>query len=331
MTRTVAAALLAAATLAGCTTTTAGQAVPPTASPPGLGAYVSTLPDKQRETAEYNAEIRSLDPCGFVDRGSLETIGVLSAFDAAKSQQACDIEIVVDRDSDRSLEIRVAVIPNGNSYAQDAETINVAGTPVAQNIEYREGEVTAEVNQCRNLAPLDDRSVLLVQVLRRTSDAACDEANTIMAGAIPHLGERPKRQGSKFKAFHAISVADPCAALSVIGQDTKYEITDVLNSPWDCSFSVGDDYRSVGLETASRKEFDDPYSGDTFDLDGHRAVRDQLGPSCSVVVEVGDPDDGVIYTPVGDAKRITNAVQVNAGNCDDAETLASAAVKEFLG
>lgn len=321
-----------------CVSEVSGVAVKPDnagafQSPP---TYLSLLNPRDQEKVQYKAGIRAIDPCGYVDEAALGKVGVVKTFSASGSQQDCQAEIVVDRDAQRSLELRVAVIPFGSIYEQEARTVTVGGVDILENIDRTPGKpADAGVNMCYHLLPFDQQSKLLIDVLRRTNEAPCAETRIITESVVPLLKNRPQRAGSPWGAFHAVSVKDPCAGLSAIANNQKVTLSGFSRSPWRCEFVIADqqkdDDRVIELNAHPSASFDKPYSGSKTTVDGHAAIQSAFGSRCNIQVAVGDPADGYTYEPIGDPKLWTNAIDVTAASCETATSTAREAARAFLG
>lgn len=299
---------------------------------------------KDRELVTYNAEIRSIDPCGYIDTASVSKVGVLKEFTAMKSQTDCELNVVVDRDYERSLEINVGIIPKGNAYESDSHQVTVAGRSIIENTEKWPGRPTNPgANTCYNLIPFSDYSVLKVAVQRRTNDAACNETHTIVEGIIPRLRDWPQRKDSTKHAYHAISVRDPCDLLVTLGAGHRIMLgagdrirLGLVPSPWKCEFNLDNNdianYYRVQLEWRPVVSFSNPANGyERVEIASLPALRDQTTGTCQIEVGVPDPHDGSKYDPIYDQATVLNTVSVNAQTCDKAEAAAATAVNAFLG
>lgn len=329
--------VLLAVFVAGCGRQVSGHAVtahPPLPPPPPEGAYASTLNKKERQQLTYNAEIRAVDPCGYVDVESVNKVGVLRNFSAMKSQRDCELTVVVDRDTNRSLEINIGIIPNKSTYEQDSRTITVAGTRIVENTDKWPGRpANPGFNTCHDLLPFSDQSVLHVAVKRSTDDAPCDQTHVIVAGMLPRLVERPQRKDSKWHAYHAISVRDPCDALVTLGAGHSVGISGVF-SPWRCYFTLDDNSKDglymLQMDWCPVSAFANPSRGDErTQIAGYPALARRVAERCTVEVAVPDPP-GVKYDPIYDPATATSSLSTNAANCDLAEAAVTAAVRAFL-
>jgi Protein of unknown function (DUF3558) len=327
----------AAVTVAGCSDQISGYALKATRhDPPPPARYASMLSEKERTYVSQAAAIRAVDPCGYLDRASVDKLGVIDSFTAKDSQTDCELTVVVGRDRDKSLDISVSIIPKGSTYEHDSHTVTVVGKPIIENTDKYPGRpANPGYNFCYNLIPFGDHSVVKVAVKRSTNDAACNEAHTLVEGVIPRLADWPQRATSSKQAYHAISVRDPCDLLVTLGSGHRVVLSTEILSPWACRFNLDNDdmanYYKVELGWKPNSSFTDPYPGqDNIDIAGHPATRNPLTKSCSIDVAVGEPHDGINYDPIYNS-AVTNTVSVMASNCEQAEAAALAAVNEFLG
>lgn len=321
--------------VSGCASTVIGTATATGESGAPAPAYASKLDDSDRATLAYNAQIRALDPCGYLDEKALKKLGVVRQFDASATASDCQARIDVQRDPNKQLEISLTILPKDNGYAAKATKVTVAGTSVQESIEYAPGATSSAINTCRNLVAFDDKSSIALSVFRRTSDAACTEAHQLIEASLPLIAHRPQRTDSTRKARHAISMQDPCAALKTLTADHEITLSTLMPSPWRCSFNVdgatATSGRDISLRTNSKDGYKKPYGDATrITVEGNPATQAKLSSQCLIDVWVGDPKTGITYDPVGDPKYTSNTVSVSASSCDVASQTAALAVKAFL-
>lgn len=333
---------LTAATLVvgvGCSNTITGNASEASAGAGVSGAdlpYASLLDDDDLALVTEFANIRALDPCGFVDEAVIKKLGVVRKFDASTTIQDCSIDITVDReDYEKSLEAKVRIVPKLSGFAEGTKTVTVAGEEILEKTEdYPDRPANLQQDTCYNVIPFTETSSLLVSVFRRTKDAACTEAHTLTESVLARRDAQVLRKDSTKKALHAIAMADPCAALSTIGKGHEVKLATLFGDPWACGFSLTGDEKDVDhlikLTTNLKAAFDDPYSAEKITIDGNPAYKRSHDTTCMVEVAVGDPADGVTYEPVGDTKYITNTISVIAPTCERGVEVAKAAIKAFL-
>ncbi|MBJ8339010.1 DUF3558 family protein [Antrihabitans sp. YC3-6] len=322
--RRIIAACASVLALAGCTTSVAGT--PAAKSSPQV-AYASKLSPKDQATLAYFAELRKLDPCAFLDEATLKDLGTVREFAGDAYSAACNAKVEVDRSSNKSLEISIQLVSKDNGFTTGAETITVDDTAVEQKVEYKPGESSASINTCRNLVAFDGDYSVLISVFRRTSDAACAEANQLIAQTIPLLDTRPQREDSgKRKSNTATAVLDPCEALGRLSEDADVALTE-STQPWGCRFTVDGADGSIQYSVNSNDGYEKPYDGERIDIDGHDAVRTQYGDTCSVEVWAGYPKGN--FDPV-DSDYIATTVRVSSDDCDSVENTAEIAVGAYL-
>ncbi|NNH73818.1 hypothetical protein HLB23_28865 [Nocardia uniformis] len=324
--------LVAALVLAaGCSTSISGDAMPINAD--GDLPYARSLTETDRDRLGYYAMIRSLDPCGLLDMAALRDLGALRRFDAENTVNGCRAEIEVDRsDPTRSrLEVELSFVDDWDRT--DWTTITVGGQSIGESVQNSPDQALGS-NTCRSKIPFDGEYDLLLTVSRRTDEAACPQARTIVAATLPLLSQRPLRESSERKARHAISMHDPCGSFEPLA--AAHTITlDRRTTPWSCVFYLdGDDdqaKRTITMSSTAMSRLERSSGGATAtSVAGNAAIRSPLATVCEVEVAVGDPPDGNNYDPIAGSKSVTSTIVVRGPDCDSAAELADIAVTTYL-
>jgi hypothetical protein len=318
--------ILVLITLSGCTAHTPGS---PGRAVPDYPGFLGTRIESK---LTYLDNLRTIDPCGYLDPVALARIAHPSYLGADGEFNSCTATFHPAAGVKRigKVEFGMGMIPEpgyGTPVDVNGTTIHIsdAGEFCSAHLQFDDKQTVAVRV---HTAPLADRADL------------CPEAIDLAEATIPLLRTRPLRSGSHHANVDTrLSRLDPCSVLRTLGQDRPNLDAGELN-PWGCWFRL-DAYdesteQRIAFLYASDAHLYATMKGDELvEIDGFparsRPGAGRYAQSCEMSVGVDAQRADPAQNPLTRLHRSIELIRVNVsgGGCANAEATATELVRLY--
>lgn len=316
---TVAAASLLAS---GCASSIDGTAV---AIDRGYRANLTT--DTAREVLNEQDRMRRLDPCGFIDEASVNTLGRIAYFGPGLDQDGCEVRFDRTTTPKRIYALTLGLTVLRTGYGQ------------ATSFGGRSASVTSDEDGMCSIA-VDFQGQRAFHYLIHSDGASpCEELRAIVAASAPLLDTFPPRAASTKMPKTKAWTLDPCAALSTaFPADQRFYMTGLPSNPYKCDFWLGD--RSAPGDT-NRHTITYSHTQQTqvtfmpeadrrlrivgFDAREHSGDQDY----CKISVFVGANNPFPTTDYYGNPEPLVEVIEITGKGCDKVRRLAAEVVKNY--
>ncbi|WP_280209325.1 hypothetical protein [Nocardia cyriacigeorgica] len=316
-----------AALLTGC-----GQRITGDATAEGTSqTYLQALSPDQRAELGVSAQIRKLDPCGFINEAAIATLGTPAYFGSSQGFDECQVSF---RREGRAVPVyKVAVDLSHHSVTGPTETID----GVAVRIERGLG--------CTITVPYRVRDFSYWFYASEGPDGreadVCSAAKDFVRAALPLLDTEPMRSDTTRAVDSPLARMDPCAALNVLDADPDRLQIDTGVVAYNCEvqLDIDDETTRYSIISTQKTLSMIDYAEEDGSLVTVAGVRARQRPnSCTMDIYLDESNsrtldmggDGPPPAHQGRADEWTDVVELTGGHgCRDLTRVAEAVVSAY--